>query len=112
MRKELNWLLETIEYGLHINMSYLEDYSKTRMFNNQLLLINIDFKDVSNIRIINNKNMIVIRPYGCKIDYPLVKWDLGWVLDYCIEKDGRLKTCFKIHFPPTKCACCGERIND
>lgn len=102
------WPLETIEYGLHINMSYLEDYSKSRFFNIQL--INIDFKDVSDIRIINSKNMIVFRPYGSKIDYPLVKWDLGWILDSCLEKDGRLKTCFKIHFPPKQCACCGEKL--
>lgn len=108
----MKWPLKTIEYGLHVNEQYLEDFSKLSMFGNQLLLVNIDFKDVREVIVNEHNNEILIRPYGSKIDYPLVKWDLGWILDSCLEKDGRLKTCFKIHFPPKQCACCGKKIKN
>lgn len=108
----MKWPLKTIEYGIHVNEQFLEDYSKTSMFGNTLLFINIDFKDVINFRIFENEQEIHIKPYESKIGYPLVKWDLGWILDSCLEKDGRLKVCFKIHLPPTECACCGDKIKN
>lgn len=108
----MKYPLKTIEYGLHVNEPYVEDYCKTSMFGNQLLLINVDFKGINDFRINEDENEIVIRPYGSKIDYPLIKWDLGWILDSCLEKDGRLKTCFKIHLPPKQCGYCGKKIKE